>query len=749
MTMQKMKVVMFAAAVLFVQFADALTFTADSTEIAIPTNAVGPVRLAAKEMKEFLSRVFGAPVPIVNRVSPAKSTIILGTNGWSKAVGIDRSTLRCDGYLHKTLGNALYIAGADSDLTIDHCVTSRFFDRGTLMGTYAFLEKYAGCRFYFPGELGEVVPQRDAITIPEIDFRDAPAMAERKYAYHDSGEWFDETCRDNQVKVLKNRNILRLRLASRNYITSHGLRYFDYAGRFAKSHPEYFVMQKNGSRIQLKDDAPLHIKGLLCFSNPDFRETVYQDIRAYLAKQSPESRGLKRWDGRAMWCYKYVGVQPEDVWRPCQCERCKAIYRHDLGNSFATDLIWGFTKEIAERLMAEGFDAVLMQSSYSAWVEPPDFGLPPNLAIDIDTTGPWAARKPDAMKRDLAMLEKWTKKLGHAVFNWTYPGKFGSLFGYQNLKFPGVPQITPRAWGAYYKAAAPYLSGEFAGTYAETYTDRFLFDALNVYVFSRVAWDPSVDVDAILDEHYRLMYGAAAKDIQSLFEEMEDIWLDRIYGETVWTNVGPVTRVPSAFQLWTEIYTPAKIAELLEIVDRAAAKVAPGSVEARRIALVRTEILGHLARNSREYVKGLSVEREKAARAARNPINLVKDFKPVVITVDGTMTNRHFHRVKHPVPQMRQGHRYRVSCFFKGENIRLYPWARLGGMQVTPWGDESADLGWSFPKPGLTGTFGWSHFSTEVTIPEKIKNFRPEVDLRMFRATGTAHFDGLLVEEIE
>ena len=167
MTMQKMKVVMFAAAVLFVQFADALTFTADSTEIAIPTNAVGPVRLAAKEMKEFLSRVFGAPVPIVNRVSPAKSTIILGTNGWSKAVGIDISTLRCDGYLHKTLGNALYIAGADSDLTIDHCVTSRFFDRGTLMGTYAFLEKYAGCRFYFPGELGEVVPQRDAITIPE------------------------------------------------------------------------------------------------------------------------------------------------------------------------------------------------------------------------------------------------------------------------------------------------------------------------------------------------------------------------------------------------------------------------------------------------------------------------------------------------------------------------------------------------------------------------------------------------------
>ena len=149
-------------------------------------------------------------------------------------------------------------------------------------------------------------------------------------------------------------------------------------------------------------------------------------------------------------------------------------------------------------------------------------------------------------------------------------------------------------------------------------TGRFLYDALNVYVLSRVAWDPSVDVDAILDEHYSLMYGAAAKDIQSIFEALEDLWLDRICGgKTVHTNLGPKTITPNDHDIWMDIYSPAKIGELLAKADAAAAKVVPGSLEARRIALVRTEILDRISNSSRKYNESISVDREKASRAAR------------------------------------------------------------------------------------------------------------------------------------
>ena len=738
-----MKKMMFAAAMAAVTVAPlgALEFKADNTEVAVPSRACGPVQLAAEEMTNFLSRVFGKRIPIVRKVNPSKATIVLGTNAWSAAAGVDISKLKCDGYILKTSGNALYIAGVDADASIGRCRDSDTYVRGTMMGTYAFLEKYAGCRFYFPGELGEVVPRRNSISVPNLNFTDAPAMAERRYSYHVAGAWYDETLDKKTVSRLKNLNACRLRLSGRAYITSHGLRSFRYGHRFKETHPEYFMLQKDGTRYLYDTEKLPYFKNCkLCFSNPELREVIYQDVKAYVTKQPPQSRGLETW-GRAKWDNKYVGVQPEDGWNPCQCEKCKATYRSDLGKSFASDLIWGFTKEIAERLTAEGLDAVLMQSSYSAWTEPPSFDLPPNLSVDVDTTGPWAARKPEKLKKNLAMLEKWTKKLGHAVLNWTYPGK------YMTLKIPLVPQITPRAWGAYYKVAAPYISGEAAGSYANTSTDRFLYDALNFYVFSRVAWDPTVDVDAILDEHYRLMYGAAAKDIQEMFETFEDIWLDKICGKTIHTNIGPQMLPPSEFEIWTDIYSPAKVEALLAKADAAAAKVAPGSIEARRIALVRTEILERLMGKAKEYCASLSVEREKAARAARSPVNLVEGFKPVTITVDNTMTNKPFYRVKYPVP-LRQGHRYRISFFAKGENVR--PYASRGGVQGIPWADESADVGKSFPRAGATGTFDWVHFVAEYQVPKTgIENFKPEVDLRLFRATGTVHFDGLLVEELK
>ena len=719
----------------------ALELTPWNAQVAIAPRAPGPVQLAAEEMTNFLSRVFGKPVPIVRKINPAKATIVLGTNAWSAAAGIDISKLKCDGYIFKTSGNTLYIAGEDDDASIRRCRDGNAYARGTMMGTYAFLEKHAGCRFYFPGELGEVVPRRDSISVPDLDFTDAPAMAERRYSCHEAGAWYDETLDKKTVSRLKNLNACRLRLASRAHYRPHGLRFFRYGHRFKETHPEYFMLQEDGTRYLYDTEAWPHYKNCkLCFSNTDLREIIYQDVKAYITKQPPQSRGLEKW-GRAMWGNKYVGVQPEDGWSPCQCERCKAAYRKDLGNSFATDLIWGLTKELAERLTAEGLDAVLLCSSYSAWTEPPDFDLPPNLAVCVSGGGPWEARKPEKLEQNLAMLEKWTKKLGHAVLNWTYPGK------YMTLRIPIVPQITPRAWGAYYKVAAPYISGEFAGSYANTSTDRFLYDALNFYVFSRVAWDPTVDVDAILDEHYRLMYGAAAKDIQEMFETFEDIWLDKICGKTVHTNIGPQMLPPSEFEIWTAIYSPAKVEAFLAKADAAAAKVAPASIEARRIALVRTEILERLMDKAKEYCENLSVEREKAARAARNPVNLVENFKPVTITVDNSMTNKPFYCVKYPIP-LRQGCFYRISFFAKGENVR--PYASRGGVQGIPWADEAMNVGTSFPRNGATGSFDWVHFVTEYYVPiTGIVNFKPEVDLRLFFATGTVHFDGLLVEEVK
>lgn len=719
--------------------AAALNLVPGEFDVVIAPKAPGAVRFAAEELTNFLSRAMGAPVPCREALELRRTSIVLGVNELSQDAGVDIASLAADGYRMKTKGNALYIAGRDYNrgITVSKNI---WFLRGTLNGVYAFLEDFVGCRFYFPDELGEIVPHRDAIAVPELDKSDAPAMEERRYTvHHHADKWFAPE--DPNMNRRINLNFLRLRLGSKQLISCHGLRQFKYVRRFAKDHPEYFCLQKNGERYLIDTEKkPFSKNGKLCYTS-GVREEIYQDVKAYLTGQPPQSRGLDKWVSHMCWDNLYIGVHPEDGFWPCQCANCQAAYKKG-DPSYASELIWGLTKEIAERLKAEGIPAILLQSAYSVWKRPPDFDLPPNISIDVATYGPWATKSDEELEKDLAKLRVWFEKVGHGLLNWTYPGKYGNFNTPRN---EDVPQVTPHAYAKYYKAAAKYITGPNSGSYPETWTDRWMFDMLNYYVFSRLAWDPSVDVDAILDEHYRLMYGAAAPQMKEFFEILEDTWMNRILGKTVDTAVGPETITPSEVRIWTEIYSPARLAELAKIFEKAAAAVPAGSMEAKRIALMKCEFLDRMTARGRQVVDELSVEREKARRAANPPRSLIAGFKPVTVSADLSMTNKPFHAVKYPL-DLKPGRNYRISYFVKGEKIA--PYARRGGAQAIVWFNEAADKGKATPRIGFDGTFDWLHNAFEFRVPELKKDFKPELDLRLFQATGTATFDGLIVEEI-
>jgi alpha-glucuronidase len=70
-----------------------------------------------------------------------------------------------------------------------------------------------------------------------------------------------------------------------------------------------------------------------------------------------------------------------------------------------------------------------------------------------------------------------------------------------------VPSPTPRTFGRHYKEIAPWVFG----AYCSNNSPRFLYSALNYYVFYKVAWNNATDVDALVDEYNRLMFGPAAE----------------------------------------------------------------------------------------------------------------------------------------------------------------------------------------------------------------------------------------------
>ena len=105
------------------------------------------------------------------------------------------SALRADrdGYVIEACSNVVRIVGNDDDVANvdataalpDEAIWQPCFRRGTLFGVYAFLERFAGVRMYFPGELGTCVPRAERIAVPEGRVEESPAFSVRRYGYED------------------------------------------------------------------------------------------------------------------------------------------------------------------------------------------------------------------------------------------------------------------------------------------------------------------------------------------------------------------------------------------------------------------------------------------------------------------------------------------------------------------------------------------------------------------------------------
>ena len=288
-------------------------------------------------------------------------------------------------------------------------------------------------------------------------------------------------------------------------------------------------------------------------------------------------------------------AMPKDgfTWaRHCRCGWCEKnipFSRWDVG--FATDLVWRRTAELANRLMARFPCARVSQMSYIPYVRIPTNEIPCNVDVFVARRGPWA-EGTEIGEREKGEVRAWHTKLGRKVSLWNYPDKVDCW----NLEMKNIPQIAPRAWAGYYRAVAPFVTGAFA----ESESDRWIYNYLNYYVFSRICWDPAADAEAILAEHHRLMFGPAAKEMAEFFDTLERCWM-KVVAKPFDTPLGPgVVKAPTEEELRTKIYSPAVLARLASLLDDAEEKAGRGSLEARRIALFRREFLAPITVNRGE-----------------------------------------------------------------------------------------------------------------------------------------------------
>ena len=390
------------------------------------------------------------------------------------------------------------------------------------------------------------------------------------------------------------------------------------------------------------------------------------------------------------------------------------------------------------------------------------------------------------MERQYAEIRGWREKLGRPVWIWTYPNKYGQM------QLPNIPNGTPRAWAKYYKDVAPWIFG----VYAESENDRFLYNSLCYYILGKVCWDNDVDVEALLDEYFRLMFGAGAEPMAAFFDDVERLWLHDVRCNFVDGPLGPERQTPCEYRIFAEIYSPATLARWDAWLRDAAARVPEGSPEARRVALFRAEWYDPLVAHVADYLASISVEREVARRAAADDdatnlladadfsappsaagaprrrygiyddpergrgwhggwvcdadvdpcLSLVDDVPPGVrgkalrMTVEG---EPRIVRLENDFARhngaFEPGRRYRVSFFVRLTDVVSHG---NGGVGFRVWHDRNE---W-FPRNRMTGTTGWIHQEYFFTAGDKSADFTSQFAIHLWNATGTVDWADLRIE---
>jgi hypothetical protein len=590
-------------------------------EIVIAPKASKVIRFAAEELQSFLQERLQTSIPLTTVPSKDKVSFILGINCWSKQNGIDDKKLCRDAFIIKNSNNKIYILGRDDKTASPRRVLAKGggkaqkYERGTLFGVYDFLERFTGVRFFFPGEFGTIIPQGKPLNIPQIDIYDRPDY-ECRFVSIWSGVGINEKNRANPfsytVSPAKALAYHRYRLQTRYIPSCHGLSQLGLVQRFAKSHPEFFAMRTNGKR-QLNPKLSFQP----CFSSKVMEE-VYKDAAAFLTGKPAQSRGVIMRNGKVGWSEAsflpgFFSIMPSDGFVKCQCANCQKHFKK--GVQASSDFVWSQIISVANKLKKDKIPGKITMMAYDeAYRLPPNNAIPDNVLVQVIGSG-W---KNDPQKEQL--VKDWSRKLGHKVWLWNYFNKFGKL------QILGLPSVAPRTIGNYYKRQVPYIHGAFM----ESEVDKWLYNYLNYYVFSKVAWNNDIDINALLKDHNKVMFGNAAPVMEKIFNRLEELWIKKITNVSVDTPLGPITMPPSRCDIWTQIYSPKELAGLTKSFKQAEKLSRKDSDSLKRIKYIRREFLAPLVRKSIEY---------------RRHNDSIKDFKlgmPTLknnekITIDGRL----------------------------------------------------------------------------------------------------------------
>jgi hypothetical protein len=381
-----------------------------------------------------------------------------------------------------------------------------FFDpNGTLYAVYDFLERYCDVRWYAPGEVGTVLPSTGTLTVRGAEIRRKPAMRHR---------WITPTplYLPTTEDVLPQADVdlwkLRMRIGGEAFWTCHS--FGGYYDRFGETHPEFFAQGYEGQSPQM------------CYTEPRLIGQTVQDARDYFDGKGSQPGSTNRGP--------YFGIVPQDNSSYCQCPRCQAEMdltdadNQQFSRGLASNYVWGLVNQVAREVRRSHPSKWISALAYARYAYyPTKVELEPNIVVQmcLHTRNWWA---PYLAENDRRIFNEWVEKSNgkRPLYLWLYYNFPGWLTPRQHFKvFPGFFVHTAIPQMAMYHRAG--IKGIFMEHSAEG-GQSFLLDQLDMYVTLKLADDPALDGEALVNEFFTRYYGAAAEPMKALYLAIEETY---------------------------------------------------------------------------------------------------------------------------------------------------------------------------------------------------------------------------------
>ncbi len=499
--------------------------------IVVGERPVKAARLAAEELRHVLKLVTGAELPIVAARPAGGSALYVGCSAGGDAAVRGRPFER-EEYLVAFRGDDCYLCGHDADDfgRFDYADEKTFPEviycfRSTTYAVYDFLERYAGVRFYGFGDQGiAFVPSPTLKFAPGADVRRAPAMDAYRRPYFGSRvreQLPGVTARDEKLLQLRWRANCMYGEVNHSVM---GVWYSHYkpskvpsrAKLFKGARPDWFAQGyagKNAPNCLRRVDYPgdVDIPPQLCTSAEGpveyFADEAVRMHRGERIEGSFANRPVM--DGEPF----YYPVQEQDSGAWCNCERCQGNPR--LKNYLFRHFDW--VNRIARAARAKDPSVGIGTLAYGDTLDYPEgLRLEDNVLVQM-CVGPQSWFHPYTYEMQHGRYKRWVEKEAsrRPLTLWLYflcpwaeaksVHKYGKFF----------PIHYPRHTGRYFKE---FTADGIRGFFAEV-TPRY--HLLEAYVAARLSDDPSLDPEAMLDEHYSLYYGAAGAAMKRFAEAFE------------------------------------------------------------------------------------------------------------------------------------------------------------------------------------------------------------------------------------